>query len=272
MVATVFVKFAELVEPMRFDGTPLDSTVAVFKQEVAKRFEASFAFQLHLKSRYCKDAETLAEIGVVDGTSLRMQRTVGAETKGVKRFRDGESKRSKYAHLAAQNTAIQQAVGGVATTQATLLEGQTKMQADVTAIRVAVEGAPPVNIPGELQLMELILDKLKVGFMNELLLRWGIDRPPGIKKNGKARLLAQKAPLAELQEVLRDPAASGSQGGALGLNVEDSAAFRARLAAQLVRTGTLDEYTNVGVASSSAVPPQADVAADGEIEQEMEEK
>ena len=65
------------------------------------------------------------------------------------------------------------------------------------------------------------------------------------KKNGKARLLAQKAPLAELQAVLRDSASSGrgDARGPLGLNASDRSVFEARLAAEVARpAGPLDAY------------------------------
>ena len=95
------------------------------------------------------------------------------------------------------------------------------MQEDVTAIRAAVEGPPLVRIPGELDLMEQILKKFKVCRINALLLHWKIEHPPGAQKTNKARLLIQKAPLAELQMALGDESFLGEGEHAPGLTDGD---------------------------------------------------
>ena len=229
---------------IEFTDLPVDSmTVETFKDavsmEAASTEELPPSFQLWHNSDYLHEGKSLKEAGVLADSVLRVKLPKYADPKkrGLKRFATGESKKTKY-------SVIKEAVDGVATNQAALLTGQANMQADVTAIRAAVSvmsGQPPVNIPGELELMELILDKLKVAHMNSLLVRWRITRPPGIKKNGKARLLAQKAPLSELQEVLRDPAASGMGAQrpaplqSLGLNTQDTDEFERRLAAQVAQ-------------------------------------
>ena len=91
-----------------------------------------------------------------------------------------------------------------------ILKGQAKAQADLTAIRAALESMQPTKNPGESELMEQLLNNMKVADMDSLIDRRGIALPPKMNKNGKARLLAQKVPLVELQKVLRDSATSGS--------------------------------------------------------------
>ena len=255
-MALIFVTAEGQEKPMEFEQVLLGSTFADFKEEVASRFGSS-AFRLYLGSQYCKGGETLGSKWVVDGTSLHLTPFADKEARGKKRIRTGETKRSKYAALMGQGVKIQEAVDDVAVTQQSLLGGQAKAQADLTAIRAAIEPIQPTIIPGELELMEQILDKLKVARMNSLLVHWGIAHPRGVKKNGKARLLAQKAPLAELQQVLRDSATSGNADadGPLGLDATNLADFHVRLAAQVAHAKgqeTLDELPAADVAGAVA--------------------
>ena len=270
-MATILVTAACKDEPMRFEQIPLETTFGVFREEVASRFGSS-AFRLYLGSQYCKGGETLASKGVVDGSSIHLAPVVDKEARGKKRFQAGETKRSKYATLIEQGKELKEAVGAVGHTAQEILAGQAEAQADLTAIRAAIEPIQPTRIPGEPELMEQVLNTFKVAHMNSLLVRWRIALPRGIKKNGKARLLAQKAPLAELQEALRDSTASGNADGPLGLNAEDSADFQARLAAQVAQParGPLDAFFPMEVAGA-AVEAVAEAPTDGNKDKDQDQ-
>ena len=210
-MALVKVTAETLAEPMEFEQVLLETTFGVFKEEVATRYGSpASAFRLYFGGQYCKGVETLASKGVVEGASIRLVPNLDKVARGKKRVLVGETKRGKYATLIRQGKDTKEAVDAVARTQQEVLTGQAKAQADLTAIRAAIEPMQPMRIPGEPELMEQVLNTFKVAHMNSLLERWGIAPPRGIKKNGKARLLAQKAPQAELQEALRDSATSGS--------------------------------------------------------------
>ena len=211
-MATILVTAACKDEPMRFEQVPLETTFGVFREEVATRYGSpASALRLYFASQNCKVGETLASKGVVDGSSIHLAPVVDKEARGKKRFQAGETKRSKYAILIGQGKDTREAVDAVGRTAQEILTGQAKAQADLTAIRAAIEPIQPTRIPGELELMTEILDRLKVSDMDSLICRWEIELPLArSNKNAKACLLAQKAPLAELQEVLRDPGAVGA--------------------------------------------------------------
>ena len=244
-MALVKVTAETLAEPMEFEQVLLETTFGVFKEEVATRYGSPApAFRLYFGGKYCEGGVTLASRGVVEGASIRLTANLDKEARGKKRVLVGETKRGKYATLIRQGKDTKEAVDAVARTQQEVLTGQAKAQADLTAIRAAIEPMQPMRIPGELELMEKILSNMMVSDMNSLICRWGIALPPRSNKNIKARLLAEKAPLAELQEVLRTRPLRGRASRPLGLGASDQVEFEARLAAlQLAQAaGPLDAY------------------------------
>ena len=76
-----------------------------------------------------------------------------------------------------------------------LHEALSEMRAEMRAIEAKTdkiieyhEKVPPSN-PDDLALMEKVLNKFKVGRMNTLLKQFQVDRPAGVKREGKASLI-----------------------------------------------------------------------------------
>ena len=65
------------------------------------------------------------------------------------------------------------------------------------------EKAPPSN-PSDLDLMAKVLNRFKVARMNEILKKYHVDRPAGVKKEGKAALIVKHVPSSQLLQLLEE--------------------------------------------------------------------
>jgi len=66
------------------------------------------------------------------------------------------------------------------------------------------EKVPPSN-PDDLDLMERVLNKFKVRRMNAILQQFNVERPDGVKREGKAALIVKNIPREELLKLLEAP-------------------------------------------------------------------
>ena len=63
------------------------------------------------------------------------------------------------------------------------------------------ERVPPSN-PDDLELMERVLNRFKVGRMNAILQEFKIERPAGVKREGKAALIVKTVPREQLVKLI----------------------------------------------------------------------
>ena len=239
-----------------FNDVDLDGTVGAFKTVVGVRVGMT-SFQLHayirtgtiLHLKTSLNDASLTEVGLRDGAELRVKAPGGYEKgpQAQRRLDLGTTQRATSlkrrfdkvsADVVEDGDKTRGTVDGVA-------NQVTALQADVDVIKSAVEGHPPVRIPGELELMQQVLDTFNVARMNSLLAGFEIRHPKGTKKSGKARLLAQKAPLLELQTALLETTVAKESLGSTGLTREDEEEFNRRLVAQgapRYSQGSLDTF------------------------------
>jgi hypothetical protein len=65
------------------------------------------------------------------------------------------------------------------------------------------EMSPPTNT-ADLGLMAKVLNRFKVARMNEILKTYHVDRPAGVKKEGKAALIVKHVPNTQLFQLLEE--------------------------------------------------------------------
>lgn len=196
-----------------FLNVDLNCTVGAFRAEVGTRLGMK-SFLLYAKLatgainlKHADNSARLSEVGLEDGGELRAADNPGLKRaqQAQRRLKLGLTQVATSLNLGFEKVRKEVKTDGDKTRNdvAGVANQCTSMQADVAAIREAMVGQPPIVIPGQLELMEAVQNTFKVGRINELLLQFGIDRPPGVNKNGKARLLAEKAPTPELLALLR---------------------------------------------------------------------
>ena len=67
------------------------------------------------------------------------------------------------------------------------------------------EKVPPSN-PDDLGLMERVLANFKVRRMNAILQQFNVERPKGVKREGKAALIVKSVPRGDLLNLFEAPA------------------------------------------------------------------
>jgi hypothetical protein len=78
-----------------------------------------------------------------------------------------------------------------------------KLEEQVEKLLDYHEKAPPSN-PSDLDLMAKVLNRFKVARMNEILKKYHVDRPAGVKKEGKAALIVKHVPSTQLLQLLEE--------------------------------------------------------------------
>ena len=101
------------------------------------------------------------------------------------------------------------------------------LQTSVDKLLEYHEKVPPSN-PDDLDLMENVLNKFKVGRMNAILQQFNVERPVGVKREGKAILIVKNVPRSELLKLLEPPAehlaSTASTQSARSLNMDSATA------------------------------------------------
>jgi hypothetical protein len=157
-----------------------------------------------------------------------------AKMEQAKQARHDERMNAINAHTASVGegvkSCIKQELAPIKEDVAAITQIMTANNSAIEKIREYHEKAPPSN-PGDLELMEKVLNKFKVGRMNNILKQFNVDRPAGVKREGKAALIVKniaRSQLVELLEAPEDlPASSASRQPATGLH----AFFRSRASA-----------------------------------------
>ena len=90
-----------------------------------------------------------------------------------------------------------------ARTRKTIEERCDGLETKVDKLLEYHEKVPPSN-PGDLDLMEKVLNQFKVGMMNDILQQFKIDRPAGVKREGKAALIVKNVPRTDLLKLLEE--------------------------------------------------------------------
>ena len=62
----------------------------------------------------------------------------------------------------------------------------------------------PLSNPSDLDLMAKVLNRFKVARMNDILKQYHVDRPAGVKKEGKAALIVKHVPSTQLLQLLEE--------------------------------------------------------------------
>ena len=163
--------------------------------------------KLWLGRTFLKNADTLQKHGVQAGQMLNaVLQTIpdGFKSKGEylahRRLQTNVHKTSRaHAHLHGRTQSVVMMEGE--RTRTTVEERCDGLEAKVDKLLEYHEKVPPSN-PGDLDLMEKVLNKFKVGMMNGILQQFEIERPAGVKREGKAALIVKHVPRTELLKLL----------------------------------------------------------------------
>ena len=177
--------------------------------EAVKRKLGLNDVKLWLGRTFLKNADTLEKHGVQAGQTLNaVPQTIpdGFKSKGEylahRRLQTNVHKTSRvHAHLHERTVSVAMTEGE--RTRTTVENRCDVLEDKVDKLLEYHEKVPPSN-PGDLDLMEKVLNKFKVGMMNDILQQFKIDRPAGVKREGKAALIVKNVPRTDLLKLLEE--------------------------------------------------------------------
>ena len=171
------------------------------------------------------NTDTLVGKGVHAGDTVHAfppnkERSGDAAYQAQQRLSKGSTLRSTaHPYLHEQTQAV--VMDASRRTQETVNKRCDRLERKVDKLLEHHEKIPPSS-PDDLDLMERVLNRFKVGRMNAILQEFNIERPAGLKREGKAALIVKTIPRDRLLNLFESadgcvasgPAATGSGLGA----------------------------------------------------------
>ena len=189
-------------DPVSIEVEPA-STIKDLKS-IAKCVGANIRF----KGEPLLNTDTLEAKGVRSGDTIHVfpmnkERTGDAKYQAQRRLTKGLTQRATAHHdLHRQTQSV--IMDESQRTRATIEKGYDTLGSKCDKILAYQEKVSRPNLHG-VDLMAKVYNKYNVGRMNTILQQFDVDRPSGVKKEGKASLIVKNIPCDQLLELLESP-------------------------------------------------------------------
>ena len=193
-------------DPQEVFVTPTTTVAEIKAQKGLKGYVLCF-------KGHRKVADTMSTLGIQAGDTISAINTShSGEYQAAQRLKRGKEKGGSafsraYTHLNMHEQTRATVVAAVMDESQKTRNDIAGMHEDLKTLAAAQSANPaphPTPCTGELEAMVLVLDKFRVGRMNQILEQFAIQRPRGLTCKAKAKLIVEQVPRLELMKLLNE--------------------------------------------------------------------